>query len=115
MRRVVTFYEPETGRMIHTWSGPAADLALNTPPGSAVMEGHHDPDRKRVVDGRVTDRNDAAAGTPRAVTLGAIQAIERGSMRAMRDALLALLPDGPEKTRLLAVEAACAEHRKALR
>ncbi len=42
----------------------------------------------------------------------AISELESQSVRAMREALIAVLSDGPEKARLLEVDAAVAEQRK---
>lgn len=44
----VTFYDPETGALGRTYTGPESQLASNTPPGQACVAGVHDAATCRV-------------------------------------------------------------------
>lgn len=143
-RATWTFYDLATGEIrSRTFAGNETLLAANTPDGCGAIEGIYDrlsqrvdlattaavdyqppaPDddhewRENAVNDRprwvkkreVVEREHKAEAARRAIT--EVEAIAQP--RAVRDALLTLLPDGPEKTRLKAIEDAIAERRKDL-
>lgn len=128
MNRHWHFYDLETGRLLgKTLSGPDASvLASNTPAGAGAVEGHYDPLSQRVelatgavidyqppqpsedhewVDRRWRLKKDAAAREiRRRAARKAIDAVEWKQARAVREALISVLPDGPAKQRLQQID-----------
>ncbi len=136
-----SFYRADTGAFTgQTWSGPEMHLEINTPAGEVAIRGAYDhlSQRVDVVTGAVVDwqppqpdsdhewsaerrrwlktravqeREIAAAAAERA-----IQAAESAQARAVREALLELLPnDSPARQRLQQAEDAIAAERQNVR
>lgn len=113
-----------------TFSGSERALARNTPPGTIAVEGKYDRRLQRVdVAAMEAARGDHSppgdfviAREPelsvvrdqqRLAALQQIAAIESGvSQRLFREALLQVLPDGPIRQRVQAIEDAIAKHRQ---
>lgn len=135
-----TFYDLTTGRIRGTFAGPAEALELNTPDGCGVINGLHEAGVSRVdldleaVVPDVPPRPSAqhewdegghrwlpplaarrAAAADRAARQ-AIDAAELASLRAMREALLELLPaESPARRVLAQADAAIASERTNLK
>jgi len=133
--RAWAFYDIATGALIgRTIMAPdRAMVDANTPEGCAAIEGRYDPASQRV-DLEVGDVVDWQPPSPgqdhawdseskryvltakareRRAALAAIAKIERQSgPRAVREALLSLLPDGAEKSRLQELDDAIAAERQ---
>jgi hypothetical protein len=93
-------------------------LEANTPAGAAAKEGHFDPLTQRVdlETGEVVEYQPDVANIELvqkdAAARAEIDRLEVSQMRAVREALLELLPDGSEaKTKLLEIDGAIAEQR----
>ena len=110
-----SFYDERTGLFTgRLFSGADRHLRANTRAGSVAIEGRHDKLTQRVdVDtGEILvyecprDEIDAEQRRLRVAAANlAIEALERNAQpRAVREALLALLPDGPEKSALKAID-----------
>ncbi|MCB9902362.1 MAG: hypothetical protein H6826_13550 [Planctomycetes bacterium] len=133
MSRTWSFYDPATGRLVgRTFSGPEAALAINTPPGLAAIEGQHDHVTHRVSlsTGLVEKWRepapsrdhewDSTAGAwqlstaaERRAALAEILAAESLQARALREAVLELLPPGKGQ-RLREIDDSIATHRAKL-
>lgn len=119
-----SFYDASTGLFTsRTFAGSAQALALNTPRGTRAIEGTFDRLTQRVdlATGEVVKRERPAeeveaeqkaklAEESRRV----IGELEAKQQRVVREALLALLPAGPEKLRLEEIDAEIAAKREAL-
>ena len=130
------FYRQSDGVFLpQSFSGPANSVEANTPDGCrafagdvAIMSQRVDLETGRLVDYQPPQPNadhewDATTKrwrkrvdvvqreTRRANAVQAIEAAERAQARAVREALLATLPDGPEKTRLQQIEDQIAARR----
>lgn len=130
------FYDPKTGRLLGS-GGSFKDEAMmraNLPPGMAAVEGRYDHESQRVdvETGSVVDYQPSQPSAEHswdevskrwALTRAAqernrlvveMDSMEKKQGRALREAVLALLPDGPERDRLAAIEDQIAESRALL-
>ena len=137
--KVWSFFDPATGHFTgQTYAGDDEGLDLNLPSGLDALPGVFDHLAQRIEDGAVVEYqppqpsaehewNPAtrrwqltaaaqASADQDAAARAAIQAAEAGSDRAIREALLLLLPqDAPERQRLQAVDDAIAAQRPKLK
>jgi hypothetical protein len=129
MNRRYSIYEVTTGLFTGRQVGCSMQtIAANTPEGCAALEGEYDSLSQRVdlTTGAVVDyqppqpdddhewnaerrrwvkKADVVAREARERrTRALVDAIETGSARAIREALLLVLPEGPEKARLQKID-----------
>lgn len=131
-----SFYDLATGRLIGS-GGSFKDEAMmiaNTPEGAAAIEGRYDHESQRVdlKTGEVVDYQPpqpssdhewdeeakrwalSRAAQDRNRLLNDLDDLDKKQGRALREAILAVLPDGPERVRLAALDAEAAELRTQL-
>jgi hypothetical protein len=124
MKRAWSFYRISdgifTGRRLESSSAVVrgddkkveAWIQRNTPAGCAAVEGRHDRATRRVVDGQVVPWvSTGNAERHRSSAVRAIAVLERTQARAVREALIEILPDGAAKQRLQEIDAAIASQR----
>lgn len=131
-----SFYDPTTGRFLGS-GGSFKDESMmqaNTPDGMAAIEGRYDHEAQRIdmATGSIVDYQPpqpsadhewdeeakrwalSRTAQDRSRLLGDLDALDKKQGRALREAILAVLPDGPERVRLAALDAEAAELRTQL-
>jgi hypothetical protein len=120
--KTITLFDKSSGALGRVLTLPESAIERNVPAGFGYLFGSFDrtTHRVNVTTGQVVHDEALEAAhaveTEKKSALAAIVRAERESQpRAVREALLALLPDGDEKRRLQDLEDEIAQHRERLK